>query len=224
MAELIKNKKNEITDITLLLDKSGSMQYLYKDTVGSVKSFIEQQKQVEGEANLTLITFSSSELYNVEFSCDIKKCPELEYSINGGTALLDAIGKTIEDTIKRIDGLKIKPDKVILAILTDGEENQSKEYKLEAIKKMIETQESKEKWEVIYLGANQNAIKVAENMGIKFEKSITYGANSIGTTSAMRSFSAKTSEYRTSNVMSFSQEDRIDQLKAGVTLDLNKKD
>ena len=231
MKILKKDKKQEkTTDIVLLLDKSGSMSTLKNDTLGSLKTFIEEQKKAKGKANFTLILFSSEYDYNVQFSCNIKDCPEIIYNPSGQTALLDAIGKTVEGTIARIKDMKNKPDKVILAILTDGEENSSKEYKFDAIKKIIETQEKEEKWDVIYLGANQNAIKVANNIGIQHSKSMTYGANLIGTQNVMKSLSRGIAEYRSSaessstcSSLAFNDLDRDDQVKAGVSIDLNKK-
>jgi len=126
--------KNNLTEIVFILDRSGSMCSLVNDTIGGFNSFIEDQKQEDGEALLTTILFDDQYeiLHNGVNIKTVKPMTTKEYSARGMTALLDAIGKTINTVGDRFNKLDEdnKPSKVIFVITTDGQENQSKEFKL----------------------------------------------------------------------------------------------
>jgi uncharacterized protein YegL len=163
--------KENLTEIVAILDRSGSMEELTGDTIGGYNSFIKGQKEVPGEAFLTTVLFDDQyELLHDRV--DIKKVKNLtkkQYWARGTTALLDALGKTINDI-----GLKLyntpeheRPSKVIFFIITDGLENASHEFTDDKIKQMVELQRNTYSWEFIFLGANMDAFSVATSMGIR---------------------------------------------------------
>jgi uncharacterized protein YegL len=163
--------RESLTEIVYVLDESGSMSTIATDAVGGLNAFIEDQKKVEGDANLTLVFFSND--YN-EFlkSKSIKEVQPIvlgtDYQPRGMTALYDAIGKTIVDLGKRLSETPEdqRPSKVLFVIMTDGDENSSKEYTDTMIKEMIEHQSSVYNWEFIFSGANQDTSLNARSIGV----------------------------------------------------------
>jgi len=204
--------KKDLTEIVAILDKSGSMQSVRNDALGGINSFIEEQKKVPGEALFTLVLFDA--YIHVKYSgIDIKKIDvlkEREYTPGGSTALLDAIGKTIDDVGERLANTpeSQRPEKVIVAILTDGEENAScilsdaedakgnkvRKYTKETINKRISLQRDVYKWEFIFLAANQDAIQAGNELGIL--NSAGYVSDSVGTGLAYRALSKVVGGYR----------------------------
>ena len=175
--------KNKKTDIVFLLDRSGSMSGLESDTIGGYNSFIKEQKKIEGEVYLTTVLFDN-EYEVLHDRVDIKKVKNLtekDYYVRGSTALLDAIGITINNIKK-----KAKDHKVIFVITTDGMENASREYTKEKIKKMIEHNKN---FEFIYLGANIDAYSEGMNIGISRSNIANYKASEKGTKSMFRGLS-----------------------------------
>ena len=192
--------KDNLTEIIFILDRSGSMSRLVEDTIGGFNSFIETQKQEDGEALLTTILFDDQ--YEILHNgVDIKTVNPLttkEYSARGMTALLDAIGKTINTVGDRLSKASEdhKPSKVIFVITTDGQENSSKEFNQAQIKKMVKHQTDKYSWQFLFLGANIDAIGTAESFGISGQFASNYSANSIGTDSLYTSLSKNVASYR----------------------------
>lgn len=180
--------KKGYTHVSFLLDRSGSMDTIKNDTIGGFNSFIEDQKKDDSECTFTLAQFDN--LYEVLYDFeDIKKINPLNgtsFSPRGSTALLDALGKLISDTGKKLSEMdeKDRPEKVLFIILTDGEENDSKEYNFDQISEKINHQEEKYNWKFVYLGANQDAIKEAMKFGVKSFNTMTYGtsAKAVGAT------------------------------------------
>ena len=163
----MENEQIKQTEIVVVLDRSGSMGSIAKSTVEGFNTFLNEQKQAEGEAFMTLIQFDDR--YEVNYkSMPIAEVAELiekeTYSPRGSTALYDSIGRTINE-------LQTDRD-VVFVIITDGYENASKEFKGEAIKKMIETLETENKWKFVYLAANQDAIAMGGSIGIKAGSSV----------------------------------------------------
>lgn len=220
--------KADLTDINVVLDRSGSMNSIAKDTIGGFNTFLKTQQEAEGEAYITLAQFDDQ--YDIVYSgVPISEAPILTrdtFVPRGFTALLDAIGKTINNTGKRISDLPEdqRPSKVIFVILTDGGENSSREFTGDIIRGMIKHQTEKYSWDFIFIGANQDAITVGGNLGISANNSMTYMANALGTTSAFTSIGSKMSMYRSGALFAkgvdgqgafFDADDRLKQTEAG---------
>ncbi len=214
----MKNK----TDITIILDRSGSMESVKSDTIGGFNSFLGEQQKVEGEAALSLIQFDDQ--YEVVYlDRDIKSADKLTVETfvpRGMTALYDAIGRTIGAVGERLSGLPEtnRPDKVLIVILTDGEENSSQEFRAATIGEMIKHQRDVYKWEFMFIGANQDAVLSASEIGIPVQAALTYAANAEGTQAAFGSVAQRVADYRMMNQASalhFDDEDRKKQKDAG---------
>jgi len=177
--------KPNYTDITLIVDKSGSMEPLTTDTIGGINTFIDAQRKVPGTATFTLVQFNAraTTVLNAVPMSMVENLSRTSYVPSGTTALLDAVGETITNTGKRLAALPEadRPSKVIVLIVTDGEENASREYRLDQIKTMIERQTKDFSWEFQYIGANQDAFKGAASMGINWAFTANYNATAKGT-------------------------------------------
>lgn len=213
--------KNNHTDITIVLDRSGSMAQVANDTIGGFNRFLEDQQAAPGTADLSLHQFNT-EFETLVDGKDVKSAPKLTsktFVPLGSTALLDAIGRAIIGTGARLES---RPDdqraeKVVFVILTDGLENASHRFRREKINEMISHQREKYGWEFVFLGANQDAISVGESIGVAVGASMTYVANQEGTQEVYRSFSHNLTSLRSGRVqtMDFSEDDRAKQRKAG---------
>jgi hypothetical protein len=156
-----------LTDITLVVDRSGSMQEIRTDAQGGVNAFIERQKTVDGEAVLTLVQFDTVYEF-VEVATPIKDVKPYRLLPRGGTALLDAVGRAIAETKERLAPIVIekRPGIVVFVITTDGHENSSKEFKLDGVRKLI-TEQREAGWEFLFMGADDAAFAEASAMGIQ---------------------------------------------------------
>lgn len=215
--------KENLTDISIVLDRSGSMESVRTDTIGGFNTFLKKQKEFPGEANLTLAQFDD-QYEIVHNGKNIKDVPELTaetFVPRGWTALLDAIGRTINATGERLSVLPEgeRPSKVIFVIMTDGLENRSVEFTREKISEMIKHQTKTYQWDFVYLGANQDAIKVGTSFGMGKWNTMSYAANKIGTKLAFDSVNEKMCAYRSGDTnlkkQFFSDEDRKKQKDAG---------
>ncbi len=213
--------KENYTDINIVLDRSGSMESVKSDTIGGFNSFLSQQKSVDGEATITLVQFDDiyETVYKAVPLSDAKSLNNDTFVPRGMTALLDAIGRTILEAGNRLASLNEdqRPDKVIFVILTDGQENSSREYDKHRINEMIQHQRDVYKWEFIFLGANQDAISTADSMGIAQANALTYAANAVGTQKAFDAVARNIVAYR-QNIApsaSFSDDDREEQKQSG---------
>lgn len=176
------------TEIIMLLDKSGSMHNLANDTIGGFNSFIESQKD-DTKTTLTTVLFDSTwrvlhdgiDIYSVE------PMTAKDYIPSGNTAMLDAIGETINRVQDRHDELGAeKPDNVLFVITTDGLENVSCKFTKAQIEKMIQHQTKGHGWEFIFLGANMDAVSEATSIGIDATKAVDYGWTAQGTDAVYR--------------------------------------
>jgi Mg-chelatase subunit ChlD len=177
----MKNK----TEIIMLIDRSGSMQSIKEETISGFNEFLAMHKKESPDAGISLIQFDH-EYTPVYTDRKIQEAEPLDNSTfvpRGMTALLDAIGKTVKDTSKRHKKLpkEERPERVIFVIITDGMENMSHKYNREQVMKMISKKQDKHNWNVIYLGANQDAIQEAVSMGINAKRSLTFAADKKGT-------------------------------------------
>lgn len=172
---------NNLTDITLIVDRSGSMQSIKLEAQNGINHFIEEQKKLEGEALFTLIEFDTE--YKVVYNAvPIKEVEKYFLVPRGMTALLDAVGNAINNTGVRLSNMEEedRPALVIMAIITDGEENSSKEFTRPSIKKMITEQTDKYNWQFTFLGANQDAFKEASSIGISYSATAGFVGQSVG--------------------------------------------
>jgi len=205
--------KENLTEIVFILDRSGSMSSLTTDTIGGFNSFIDTQKQEDGEAILTTILFDDQYeiLHNGVDIKTVKPLTSKEYSARGMTALLDAIGKTINTVGERLNKTNEddKPSKVIFVITTDGQENSSREFTQSKVKEMIEHQTNNYSWKFLFLGANIDAVSTAQSFGISGQFASNYTANSVGTDSLYRSVSKSVASYRSDGEISDNWNDEI---------------
>jgi uncharacterized protein YegL len=190
--------KQDLTEIVAILDKSGSMRGLTDDTIGGYNTFLEEQKAVPGDVNLTTILFNH-EYEALHQRVNIHKAKNItntEYVAKGNTALLDALGKSINELGSALQNTdeKDRPGKVLFLIITDGAENSSREYSLEKIKEMVELQRNTYNWEFIFMGANIDSFSTANSMGIG--RSFNYSATGEGINWVHHSLSTATLNYR----------------------------
>lgn len=172
--------KKGLTDITVVLDRSGSMVGIKDDMEGGLREFVEKQKEQAGECVFSFVKFDTEyELAIPSKNLQDVQGSELVLEPRGGTSLYDALGKTINCIGERLSKLseEERPEKVLVLCVTDGEENSSKEFTSTMVSDMIKLQTDSYNWDFVYLGANQDAILAASKIGISFAKSMTYDIN-----------------------------------------------
>lgn len=210
--------KENFTSINIVLDRSGSMKSVLSDTIGGFNSFLSDQQKVEGEAVLTLATFANDYKTVYDFA-DIKTVKELtekEYVPSGWTALLDALGNTINSVGEKLAAMKEedRPSKVIFVIMTDGKENKSVKFNKDQILSMINHQEEKYNWTFVFIGADKGGIEDAASVGVASFNSLNLSDNGMGVNSMRRAYSCvseKMTKYRaTSPVASAKIDGKID--------------
>ena len=172
----------DLFEIVCILDRSGSMSGLESDTIGGFNGFIKKQAEL-GQTSLTTVLFDDRyEILHNGVDAREVTLTRKEYFTRGMTALLDAIGKTINDVGMRLSNTPeaMRPNKVIVVIITDGLENASQEFSYEQVKKMIAHQTEKYAWEFIFLGANIDVAKEGRKLGIKAGQTESFCASSAG--------------------------------------------
>ena len=194
------NMKKGLTELVFIIDRSGSMGGLEKDTIGGFNSMLKEQQAVEGEAVVTTVLFDNRyELLHDRIDIRaVSPLTEKNYTVGGNTALLDALGKTIRKIrdVQEHTAENYRAEKVLFIIITDGEENASREYSAERIKARIEYQKQKYGWEFVFFGANMDAVLEAEKLGISAEYAQNYRADASGTSTAYSAISAISTAYR----------------------------
>ena len=177
--------KKNLTELVFILDRSGSMSGLEKDTVGGFNTLIEKQKKEEGEALVSTVLFNgeSTVLYDRVKIGEIPAMTEKDYEPYGCTALIDAIGGAIHHigNVHKYARDEDVPEHTIFFITTDGMENASRIYSSDKVKKMIERQKEKHGWEFIFIGANIDAVETASHFGISEDRVSNYRSDSQGT-------------------------------------------
>ena len=196
--------KKGLTELAFILDRSGSMAGLEKDTIGGFNAMVKKQNETDGEAVITTVLFDDKyEILHDRMDVrGVLPMTEEQYYVRGCTALLDAVGRTIEkiDHAQRMTAEPMQADKVIIVITTDGMENASRRYGRHRVKQMIEAHKEMG-WEFIFLGANMDAVAEAAAFGIDEDRAVTYENDSAGvklnyqvmadTVAAMRCSSAR---------------------------------
>lgn len=159
--------RTDLTDITMVVDRSGSMQGIREDAEGGINAFIDAQKQEEGETLLTLVQFDT-EYEFVHNGTPVADVGAYQLKPRGSTALLDAVGRAINETGRRLADMNeaVRPGLVVFVIVTDGQENSSREFSRAKIREMIQHQQTVYNWQFSFLAANQDAFAEGAAMGI----------------------------------------------------------
>lgn len=218
--------KKNLSELVFILDRSGSMSHLVDDTIGGYNSMIEQQKLEPGEAYVTTVLFDDEYdlLHDHVDLKEIKPITRKEYFARGCTALLDAIGKTINSVGQRLSDTpeEERPEKVIFMITTDGMENASIEFTKAKIKEMIEHQQDKYSWVFMFLGANMDAVSEAGSLGINSLHAHTYTASAQGTSSVYYATADALSAVRSIDMASCAKAEAFaDAIDSAITCSLN---
>jgi uncharacterized protein YegL len=177
--------KKGLTELVFILDRSGSMSGLESDTIGGYNSLLEKQKKEEGQAIVSTVLFDDGYelLHDRADLKEIESITHKEYFVRGTTALLDAVGHTINRMVYVHKHIREedRPENVMFVITTDGMENASCEYSYKDIKNLISRQKKEYNWEFIFLGANIDAEATAESIGISKDRAANYFSDSRGT-------------------------------------------
>jgi len=194
--------KENSTEIIAIIDRSGSMGNMTNDVIGGMNQFIKDQKNLEGEAKFSLILFDHviNHVYERIPIADVPLFDNTTYYVGGSTAMYDAIAyamNTIGSDLHKTDESE-RPSKVLFCIMTDGEDNASKEYNAKNIKDMIQHQTEKYSWEFVFMAANINVAQAADMIGIRNENSFAFASNSTGMRGAYDTLSNYTTSYRSS--------------------------
>ena len=207
--------RKNLTEIVFILDRSGSMSGLEADTIGGFNSMIEKQKKADGEALISTVLFdNTSEVIHDRVNVrDIKPMTDKDYTVRGCTALLDAIGGAIHHigNVHKYARAEDVPEHTMFVITTDGMENASRHYNSDKVKKMIERQKEKYGWEILFLGANIDAVETARHFGISEDRAVNYHSDSEGTQLNYEVLSEAICAVRCSTPLSADWKKRIDE-------------
>ena len=185
MTKHIKKNENNITELVFILDRSGSMQGLEKDTVGGFNGLIAKQKKQEGKCYVSTVLFDDTceVLHDRVALAAIPVMTEKEYYVRGCTALIDAIGGAIHHigNIHKYARREDVPEHTLFIIITDGMENASRKYSGKEVKAMIEHRKKDCGWEFLFIGANIDAVETAGRYGIEEDRAVDYHGDEQGT-------------------------------------------
>ncbi len=207
--------KKGLTELVFILDRSGSMSGLESDTIGGYNALLQKQKKESGEALITTVLFDDRyELLHDRINLrGIELITDKEYFVRGSTALLDAVGKTINKIIN-VQKHTLEAERaehVMFVITTDGMENASREFSYKKLSQMIEHQKNKYGWEFIFLGANIDAVATAKRFGISKDRATNYNADSEGTLLNYEVISETVSCMRANHAISQDWKERIEE-------------
>lgn len=205
--------KQGSTRIAIVLDRSGSMRGMEESVISGLNKFFDAQKKEPGAATVRFCQFDSQG-YDVMFDLPLQQVPELlskDFNPRASTPLYDAQARTINDLGAELAALaeQDRPERVIVVTMTDGEENCSQEYDLRKVKALIEDQTNKYGWTFVYLGANQDAVKVGLKMGMKRGSTMTYATNAVAMANTTDSLNNYVRGVRARGVAAFTDEDRL---------------
>ena len=206
--------KKGLTELVFILDKSGSMGGLEKDTIGGYNAMLKKQQAVEGECLITTVLFDNNyDLLHDRIDIRaVKPMTEKEYAVGGSTALLDAVGQTISKigNAQKNTADDYRAEKVLFVIITDGQENASREYNAKRVKELIGRQKAKYNWEFIFLGANIDAVETADSFGIAPDRAQNYHSDPMGVKLNFSVMSDTVASFRRSNKMNENWKEEIE--------------
>lgn len=214
----IKNVEDETTDIICILDRSTSIRTsgLIDKTIEGFNSFIAEQKKVIGKAKLTLCLFDGGMSYGavegktyeiIHDRVDIQSVPDLNtetFVPRGMTAMYDAIGSTIDTVYNSWKNAEERPDKVIFLIMTDGQENSSKEYTQKTVFESITKRKEEDKWAFMFIGANIDTMHAGESIGISRGNTMAYSNTDRGVSTGYSNIAMGVSNFRSAGAFSAS--------------------
>jgi hypothetical protein len=211
--------KDGYTHISVILDRTGSMETIRDDTIGGFNAFLNAQKATSGLATLTLVQFDSQDPYEVVHHfkplADVPELTRETFVPRANTPLLDAIGRGINDLEKSLSDITEaeRPSRVVMVLITDGQENASREFRKDQIEKMIKEKQEKAAWQFVFLSADLAAIGDALATGMRAASTLAHDKDSHGVGAAWAALSRSVSDYRSGNKedVSFSDEDRSKQ-------------
>ena len=204
-----------MTELVFILDRSGSMSGLEKDTIGGFNSMIEKQKWEDGQALVSTVLFDNESVV-IHDRLPLDRVPPLterEYYTRGCTALLDAVGGAIHHigNVHKYARREDVPEKTLFIITTDGYENASRRYDYEKVRHMIQHEKEKYGWEFLFLGANIDAAAEAKRFGISEDRAVTYKCDVAGTALNYDVISEAVCHVRASRPLSAGWKSRIDE-------------
>ncbi|MBQ6314297.1 MAG: hypothetical protein IJI11_01695 [Mogibacterium sp.] len=219
--------KKGLTELVMILDRSGSMRGLEADTIGGFNSMIEKQKKEDGEAYVSVILFDDQTevIYDRTDLSKIEPMTDRQYYVRGCTALLDAVGGAVHhiDTIHKYAREEDRPEKTIFIITTDGLENASRKYSYDKVRRMIEQHKEEKNWEFIFLGANIDAAKEAARFGISPSRAARYENDSAGTALNYSVLSEAVSKVRMCDTADYSEIFEEEDILAPIREDYEKR-
>ena len=207
--------KKDLTELVFILDRSGSMAGLEKDTIGGFNAMIDKQRREAGEAVISTVLFDNyTEVIHDRVPLhSVPKLTEREYYVRGCTALLDAVGGAIHHigNVHKYAREEDRPARTLFVITTDGMENASRRYTYEKVKAQIARQKERYGWEFLFLGANIDAAQEAARFGIAEDYAATYVADEAGTNLIYETVNEAVCSFRACQPMAANWKDRINE-------------
>lgn len=191
----------DYTDITLLIDRSGSMSNCRANMENGLQEYLTGQRAIP-ETRVSIFQFDSQSVDNTHRDVPIDAVGKISIIPRGGTPLYDALYQVIQDTGKRLRDMpeQDRPERVLFIVITDGHENCSRTVNSKSLAQLIANQTNKYNWEFIYLGANQDAILSAAQFGLAATQAMTYGVAEAGILNTFKTLGARTTAYSTKTV------------------------
>ncbi|MBR5409932.1 MAG: VWA domain-containing protein [Clostridia bacterium] len=184
MKEINETKKNDLTELVFLLDRSGSMGGLEADTIGGFNAMLAKQRKEDGRCLVSTVLFDHETLVlhdRVDLT-DVKDLTDKDYVVRGCTALIDALGGSIKHigNVHKYARPEDVPARTLFVITTDGLENASKRYSADEVRRMVERQKEEYGWEFLFIGANIDAVETARRYGIGRDRAVNFNCDAEG--------------------------------------------